>query len=122
MTALALAEKQPHSCLCWPNVHIMCLQGSLGNCWAIAAISTLAQYAADKDDYNQDIAGMFLTKEYQPTKPVDIQLYDWDEATRELTRRVISVPDSFPYNTVDDKPLCASPKGEQPSEAWGLAG
>lgn len=63
---------------------------------------------------------MFLTKQYHPNQPVDIQLYSYDERTREVQPKVISVRDSFPYNTIDREPLCAAPKGKRLGCLWPI--
>jgi hypothetical protein len=64
------------------------------------AISAVAEYTRDKDD-NADISSLFLTKEYYPGQPVEIQLYhvsdikDQEAAESTLEPTVISVPDRF---------------------------
>lgn len=90
----------------------VCCQGALGDCWAIATISAVAEYALNKDD-NADTRGLFQTTTYDPGQPVRIQLYKGaSTATHHsnLSLTVIEVPDYFP-TTDGITPCFARPYG-----------
>jgi hypothetical protein len=101
---------------------LLCLQGGLGNCWLIAAISCVAEYAAHKGDPNADIASLFLTQQYHPGHPVHIQLHYVNETPGSVQRVVIEVDDRFPaeHDGRNWRPKFATPKGEYLSPRQGL--
>jgi hypothetical protein len=63
----------------------------------LTALSAVAEYTRDKD-HNADISNLFLTKEYYPGQPVELQLFHVDLRNPEastLQPMVFAVPDMF---------------------------
>jgi hypothetical protein len=77
-----------------------------------AAISAVAEYTHNKD-HNADIQNLFLTQEYTPGQPVNIQLYHVDFQNPEnstLEPMTFSVADWF--LSMDNQGFTVKPQGE----------
>lgn len=82
-------------------------------CCPATALSAVAEYTQGKD-HNADIANLFITKEYHPGQPVQIQLYQVnkkDPHASSLQPVVLTVADRFLMQ--ENEGFTAKVKGEE---------